>query len=97
MTIATSDIEKLRKSLRLADDEFDDEITRGVEFTFGDLVRVGVPEPDLADPLIFRLAELSLKASFNFEQEGERYGKAYTQMRNGLSLSEGYKEAESDV
>ena len=81
-------------SLRIVTTAFDDEIANDISACLIDLARVGIVEIDDTDPVIIRLAELYCKSAFNFEQEGDRYQKAYEFMRDGISLSGDYNGGE---
>lgn len=87
----------VKLSLRLVNTAFDSEIENDISACMIDLARVGIVETVSTDPVIVRLAELYCKAAFNFEQDGERYQKAYEFMRDGVSLSGDYNGGASDV
>lgn len=45
----------------------------------------------VSDPLIIACQKLYARWQFNFENSAERYERAYTQLRDGLSLSGDYR------
>lgn len=83
-------LDKVKLALRLVVDDFDDEITTYIDACKKDLERVGITNIDETDAMILRLIILYVKGAFNFEQEGDRYSKAYAFMRDGVSLCGDY-------
>lgn len=87
----------VKTALRMKSRTFDDEVQGTIDACKADLRMKGVKSPDLArtvrkpsDPLIRRAIILYAKAEFNFEDQGERYQKAYDSLKCALMLSGDY-------
>ena len=81
--------EKIKKHNSL-----DDEIESNIEICLLLLKGVGISEEktraDTQDKLIFKACELYCKWQFNFDNQAERYEKAYVGLRDFLSLGGEY-------
>lgn len=75
-----------KTALRITHDRLNDDIQSNVEACKKDMERVGITKTDDTDPLIHKVIELFLKWQYNFMGEGEKYERAYKEMRDGLSL-----------
>lgn len=75
-----------KTALRITHDRLNDDIQSNVEACKKDMERVGIAKTDDTDPLIHKVIELFLKWQYNFMGEGEKYERAYKEMRDGLSL-----------
>lgn len=79
-----------KTAMRISHDKLDSDIQYNIEACKGDMNRVGIIYMDDSDPVIHKAIELYLKWQYDFMAEGERYEKAYKDMRNGLSLCGDY-------
>ena len=85
--------EKLRKSLRISSDFLDDELEDLIAACRKDLKRIGVVDYEsTSDPLIFQAIKLYAKSNLDFNNDGERFEKAYTLLAQSISLSREYYE-----
>ena len=87
----------VKTALRIKSRAFDDEVQGIIDACKADLKLAGVKSPDLArtvskpsDPLIRRAIILYAKAAFNFEDQGERYQKAYDSLKCSFMLAGDY-------
>lgn len=79
-------------ALRFSHSKLDDDIQGNVEACKKDMERVGITKTDDTDPIIHKLVELWLKWQYNYMAEGEKFKKAYEEMRDGLSLCGDYHD-----
>lgn len=86
----------IRKRCRIVTETFDSEIGSYIDACIIDLGRVGITAISETDAIILHLISLYVKAALNFEQDGERYQRAYEYMRNGISLAGDYNGAVSE-
>lgn len=77
-------------------DIFDGEILQDVLACCADLRLAGVVKTDLDDPLIQQAAKLYCKAHFGYEEDSEKFQKAYESLKASLSLSGEYNSVEGD-
>lgn len=97
----------VKKALRISEatTAFDDEVNDCINAAVADLKRMGVQQDCLpttsgscTDPLVRRAIILFAKSWFDFEGEGERYGKAYDKSAAAITMDKdrnGLKEAGS--
>lgn len=91
-------VDKVKLALRVSGDAFDDEVCDLVETACADLRLVGVIVPEIGglptsgDPLIDRAITFYAKAHFGFNEDSERYEKAYEHLKCALSLSGNHTE-----
>lgn len=83
---------KIKRRLRLKSDKFDEDIADYIEAAKKDMLRVGLEEVDISDPLIATCIEFYCKWLMGFEGDGERYEAAYEALRDSISLSISYGE-----
>lgn len=94
-------LDKVKNALRVKTTAFDEEIEGLIDACEADLRLVGVnipkkgasvsDEKSLAgDPLILRAVILYAKANFGFNDESEKYQKAYDYLKCSLSLAGDY-------
>lgn len=83
-------LNKVKLDLRITHGKMDADIQDNIEACKLDLKRVGINAIDDTDPLIIKVVKLYVRSQYNFENEGDRYCKAYESMRDGLSLSGDY-------
>ena len=79
-------------ALRFSHAKLDDDIKANVEACKKDMERVGIVKTNDTDPIIHKLVELWLKWQYNYMAEGEKFKKAYEEMRDGLSLCGDYHD-----
>ncbi|GHU74711.1 hypothetical protein FACS1894188_03810 [Clostridia bacterium] len=89
-------LEKVKVSLRVSGDVFDSELTDLIASARGDLARVGIVaakedmETDETRPLVHRAVILYCKGYFGYEENSEKFVKAYERLRDSLSMTGGY-------
>ena len=79
-------LEKIKEHLRITHDLLNDDIQDVIEECLHDLRRMDVRVIE-TDPLIVASVKLYARYRFNFEDQGERYMKAYEDLRNALSFA----------
>lgn len=82
--------EKIKLSMRISHNQLDDDIQGNIDACLLDLKRVGVLNPDTTDALILKAVEMYCKWQYDFDGKGERYEKAYVNLRIGLGLCGDY-------
>lgn len=83
--------------LRITSSAYDDEITQTIDACVLDLTNGGVVNIDSSDTLIQQAIKLYLKAQFGYNDESDKFAKAYEFLKYSLELSEDYNtEAEED-
>ena len=84
-------LEKVKLSLRISNDAFNDEILGIIEAAKEDLIIGGVSEEKANssdDPLILRAVTLYAKANFGLSNpDSEKYDDSYHNLREKLALS----------
>lgn len=92
--------EKIKKSLRIKHSSLDDEIESNIEICLLLLRGVGISEEkacaDTQDMLIFKVCELYCKWQFNFDNQAERFEKAFEGLRDFLSLGGEYTNGSNE-
>lgn len=84
-------LEQVKAALRVSNNALDAlEIEPIVSACEADLDLAGVNNIDRADPLIIRAVVLYAKANFGYDEEQERYSRAYEQLKKTLALSQKY-------
>ncbi|MEB3428868.1 head-tail connector protein [Citroniella saccharovorans] len=83
-------LDKIKLDLRISHDLIDEDIEDNIEACKLDLKRVGIVKIDDEDPLIIKAIKLWCRYQYNFENEGDRYNKAYSMLRDALSLCGDY-------
>lgn len=68
----------------------DEEIWQDVLACCADLKIAGVVKTDLDDPLIQQAVKLYCKAHFGYEEDSEKFQRAYDSLKASLSLSGDY-------
>lgn len=84
------ELTEYKTALRISHNKLDENILLDIEACKRDMERVGVNYLDESDPIIHKVIELYLKWQYDFLAEGERYERAYKEMRDGLSLCGDY-------
>lgn len=93
-------IDKVKLVLRLSGAALDGEVEDLINAAIADMRLVGIKIPvdkgassdTLGDPLLDRAVMLYAKAEFGFNDDGERYRKAYDYLKCALSLAGAYME-----
>ena len=83
--------EDVRKSMRISHEKLDAEIQRNIVTCLSDLKRVGI-DIGKDDVLLDKACELYCKAQFDYQGRAEEYQKNYERIRDGMSLSGGYRD-----
>lgn len=92
--------EKVKLALRRSSSGLDLEITDTISACYKDLYRAGIAVYNSdgktvktaieKDPLIIQCQKLYARWQFNFENQADRYEKAYTKCRDSLALCGDY-------
>lgn len=95
-------LEKIKLSIRRFHAALDADIQSNIEACMRDLRRVGIHETiakaDSKDALIAKAAEFYYKWQIDYESKGDKWQKAYENLRDALSLCEDYtKSVDVDV
>lgn len=97
-------LDKVKLALRLSGTAFDSEVSDIIDAAIADLRLVGIHIPEktespgstLGDPLLDRAVVLYAKAEFGFNDDAERYRRAYDYLKCSLSLAGDYIESEGE-
>ena len=89
-------LEKIRLSLRLTNNAFDDEINDLIEACKLDLKLAGVVNFQDDDPLILRAATLYCKGHFGFADAGVKFLQSYEMLKISLCLAGDYNRLGGD-
>lgn len=84
-------IGKLKKNIRVKSEDADEEIKDLVESCKKDMVRVGIYGNE-TDPLYRQAIRLYCKGNYGYDDNAERFQKAYESLRDSMSLSGDYKQ-----
>ena len=88
--ITTEMVTEARGWLRLSTQSRDDEIKQVMEACLIDLSNGGVVVIDPDDPAVKQALKLFLKSQFGYDNDAERFGKAYEFHKASLALSGDY-------
>ena len=84
-------LEKVKRALRLDDDELDDEVLDLIEACKADLMLCGVINISDDDPLIIQAIKTYGRANFDVTNpDHEKYIRSYESLKSHLSLSDEY-------
>ena len=83
-------LEKVKIDLRISHSKLDDDILDNIKACNLDLKRVGI-DPDNSDELVEKAIKLFLRWQYNFENQADRYMRAYQALRNSMSLCKEYR------
>ena len=87
-------LKKIKLSMRISHNAIDEDINSNIDVCMLDLQRVGVHKTiavnDSKDPLINKAAELYCKWQYDYNGNGDKYEKAYNNLRDALSLCDDY-------
>ena len=88
-------LEKIKLSMRIFHNVIDSEIAGNIDVCMKDMQRVGVGKTIAVsssdDALIAKAAELYCKWQYDFNGKGEKFQKAYENLRDAMSLCEEYQ------
>lgn len=91
-------IEEAKKALRISSEDFNEEIVTLLEASERDLMTAGVIDSAFggADPELLKMAQIMYcKANFGFNEQGEKYNKAYENMKSLAVLASGCADKEA--
>ena len=87
-------LDKIKLSMRIFHNVLDSDIESNIDACMLDLERVGVSKKmankSSNDALIIKAAELYCKWQYDFNSKGDRYEKAYLNLRDAISLCDTY-------
>lgn len=90
-------LKKIKLSMRMFHNALDDDLNANIAACMLDLQRVGIAaniaKATSEDALINKAAELYCKWQSDYAGKGEQYEKAYTKLRDALSLCGDYTES----
>lgn len=87
---------RVKKSLRISNNVFDDEITDLIESALADLRLAGIFFTDETDPLIVRAVNVYCKANFGYDNvDADRFNHSYLMLKQHLSFSGDYRKVVS--
>lgn len=84
----------IKTALKISGDSLDSEIARHIQACLKELERVGIfiNANSYSEPLIISAAELYCKWQYDYLGQGERFAKAFADLRDALSLTCAYTE-----
>ncbi len=84
----------IKTALKISGNSLDTEITRYIQACLKELERVGIVinAGSYSEPLIVSAAELYCKWQYDYLGQGDRFAKAFSDLRNALSLTSAYTE-----
>lgn len=88
-------IEKLKKRLRVKSEDAEEEISDLVDACKRELEIAGV-YGEISDPVYYQATVLYCKAHFGYDEESERFRKAFDSLKDSMALSGDYQKGESD-
>lgn len=83
-------VEKVKRTLRLTTNVFDDDIEDLIDAALGDLGIAGVDNLDDSDPMIIRAIETYCKLHFGEPEEADRLKRSYDEQKAQLSTNSRY-------
>lgn len=86
-------LDRVRNSLRIKHNKFDEEINDLIEEAVRDLETSGIVNISLDDPLISKAIKTYCKANFGIDnKDSEKYQESYESIKNKLALCGDYIE-----
>ena len=84
----------IKTALKISGTSLDVEITRHISAALKELERVGIVinADSYSEPLIISAAELYCKWQYDYLGQADRFAKAFSDLRNALSLTSAYTE-----
>lgn len=83
-------VEKVKRTLRLTTNVFDEDIEDLIDAALGDLGIAGVDNLDDSDPMIIRAIETYCKLHFGEPEEADRLKRSYDEQKAQLSTNSRY-------
>ena len=83
-------VEKVKRTLRLTTDVFNEDIEDLINAALGDLGIAGVDNLDEADPMIIRAVETYCKLHFGEPEDFDRLKRSYDEQKAQLSTNTRY-------
>ena len=90
-----SQVEDIRRALRISNDSLDDEIRDTIDAAVLDLRTAGAGRGDV-DALTSMAVKLYARWQFDYRGKGEQYRQAYESLKAVLSLCPEYREDDGD-
>ncbi len=87
-------LENIKKSLRITNSAFDDEIQDLIDSAMADLFISGIINYTDNDILILRAVTIYCKANFGYNENSERFQNSYDLLKTHLALSGDYSATE---
>lgn len=81
---------KVKLSLRIVNDVFDEEIINLIEAAIVDLNIAGVTNTDLSEPIILQAVTTYVKLNFGSPEEYDRLKRSYDEQKAQLGMATGY-------
>ena len=84
----------IKTALKVSGTALDTEITRHISAALKELERVGIiiNADSYSEPLIISATELYCKWQYDYLGQGERFAKAFSDLRNAVRLTSAYTE-----
>lgn len=86
----TTILTKVKTSLRITTDDFDDEVQDLIEACVADLSTAGVIVPDYSDTLILQAVKTFCRAHFGVPDNYDKLKASYDEQKAQLSMRSGY-------
>lgn len=86
-------VEKIKERIRVKSKSSDEEVKDLIDACKKDLEMKGV-YGDEADPIYYQAIVLYCKAHYGYDEDSERFEKAYNSLRDSMYLSGNYKKKE---
>ena len=86
-------VEKIKERIRVKSKSSDEEVKDLIAACKKDLEMKGV-YGDEADPIYYQAIVLYCKAHYGYDEDSERFEKAYNSLRDSMYLSGNYKKKE---
>lgn len=83
-------VEKVKRTLRLTTNVFDEDIEDLIDAALGDLGIAGVDNLDDSDPMVIRAIETYCKLHFGEPEEADRLKRSYDEQKAQLSTNSRY-------
>lgn len=86
----TTILDKVKMSLRITTDDFDDEVLDLIEACKQDLATAGVVVPETNDTLILQAIKTYCRANFGIPDNYDKLKASYDEQKAQLSMRTGY-------
>ena len=98
LNITISDVfsDELKKTLRVNTVNADGEIKDLAQSAVHDMAMRGVKIKGEGDPLTRQAIKLYCKGNYGYDEDAEKFQKAYESLRDSMSLSEEYRMSEEE-